>query len=103
MLANKASVRLTHPSLSRFGHRRRIVADCYLLPMASAHRDEIVDVALDAATPILGMLEKVLDLVPVPGLGLIPKALSVLVDAVKVSRSPCSDKQHIYFLGFIRV
>lgn len=50
----------------------------------SRRRAEIVDVTLDAAAPILDILETALDLAPVPGLGLIPKALSALVDRVKV-------------------
>lgn len=53
--------------------------------MPSSRRPgENIDAALDAATPILDILETALDLAPVPGLGLIPKALSAVVDRVKV-------------------
>ena len=45
----------------------------------------LVDVLLDVATPILDLLEQGLDLAPIPGLGLIPKALSTIVDQVKVT------------------
>ncbi|GJE87857.1 AAA-16 domain-containing protein [Phanerochaete sordida] len=48
---------------------------------------EMLDTALDFASPVLDVLETGLDLVPVPGLGLIPKALSVIVDSVKVARA----------------
>ena len=54
--------------------------------MSRTGPNETVDVLLDIATPILDLLEQGLNLVPVPGLGLIPKALSVVVDQVKVSR-----------------
>ena len=43
-----------------------------------------IDVALDVAAPILDFLESALDLAPVPGLGLIPKALSTVVEDIKV-------------------
>ena len=48
-------------------------------------RDENFDVVLGAAAPILDILETALDLALVPGLGFIPKALSVLVERVKVN------------------
>ena len=47
---------------------------------------ETIDIALDTAAPILDILETTLDLAPMPGLGLIPKALSALVDRVKAGR-----------------
>ena len=50
----------------------------------SYRHDETIGIVLDTATPILDILETALDLVPVPGLGLIPKALSTLVERVKV-------------------
>ena len=62
--------------------------------MASGRPGETIDLALGAAAPILDILETALDLAPVPGLGLIPKALSALVDRVKVrsivNPSPCA-------------
>ena len=64
--------------------------------MTPTRRDEPVDAALNTATPILYILGKLLDLSPVPGLGLIPEGLSALVDRIKVSLtgSQCSDEQH---------
>ncbi|EKM60175.1 uncharacterized protein PHACADRAFT_189303 [Phanerochaete carnosa HHB-10118-sp] len=50
-------------------------------------RDEISDIALGAAKPILDVLETALDLAPVPGLGLIPKALSTIIDIVEAARA----------------
>ena len=59
--------------------------------MASGRcKGEQLDIALDAAGPVLAILEKGLELVPVPGLGMIPKALSLIVDKVKVSASSLS-------------
>ena len=53
--------------------------------MSHTPPNETVDVLLDVATPILDLLEQGLDLAPIPGLGLIPKALSTIVDQVKVT------------------
>ena len=55
--------------------------------MSRIPRNETVDIALDIAKPILDLLEQGLELAPVPGLGLVPKALSMIVDQVKVSTS----------------
>lgn len=56
--------------------------------MVSSRRPgKTIDLALGAAAPVLDILEAALDLAPVPGLSLVPKALSVLVDKVKVCRS----------------
>ena len=54
--------------------------------MSRTGLNETVDVLLDISTPILDLLEQGLNLAPVPGLGLIPKALSAVVDQVKVNR-----------------
>lgn len=48
-------------------------------------RGEALDAVLDNATPVLEFAESALDFVPVPGLSLVAKALSVLLNGVKVS------------------
>ncbi|GJE92344.1 AAA-16 domain-containing protein [Phanerochaete sordida] len=53
----------------------------------SARGGQVVDSVLDASGPVLDVLETALELVPVPGLGLIPKALSVIVEDVKTARA----------------
>ena len=55
------------------------------MPKGRHNRNKMVDLALDAAPPLLDFAENALELVPVPGLPLIAKSLSVLVDRVKVS------------------
>ncbi|KAJ6507520.1 hypothetical protein DFH09DRAFT_1334620 [Mycena vulgaris] len=47
--------------------------------MAPARLGEALDVALDNATPVLEFAQSALDLVPVPGLSLVAKGLSVLL------------------------
>jgi hypothetical protein len=56
--------------------------------MSRSRRGQAVDAALDNATPVLEFAGEVLNLVPVPGLPLVAKGLSVLLDGVKVSRAP---------------
>ena len=55
------------------------------MPKSRRKRNVVVDLVLDVAPPLLDLAENALDLVPVPGLPLIAKGLSVLVDRVKVS------------------
>lgn len=50
----------------------------------SLQHDAAADVALGIAGPVLDVLETGLELVPVPGLGLVPKSLSAILDVVKV-------------------
>ncbi|KAF7362593.1 AAA-16 domain-containing protein [Mycena venus] len=52
-----------------------------------ARLGEVLDVALDNATPVLEFTGSVLDLVPVPGLSLVAKGLSVLLAGVKDTRA----------------
>ena len=49
-----------------------------------ARVEVVLDITLGAAKPILEFLEPALDLAPVPGLGLIPKALSAVLERVEV-------------------
>ena len=51
---------------------------------SSRRRDENIDLALGAATPVLDVLKEALCLTPFASFGLIPTALSRVVDAVKV-------------------
>ncbi|GJE96930.1 hypothetical protein PsYK624_131380 [Phanerochaete sordida] len=53
---------------------------------SNTRRDRIIDSALEVADPALDVLDTVLDIVSVPGLGLIPKALSGVVAQVKLAR-----------------
>jgi hypothetical protein len=53
--------------------------------MSPGRRGEALDAVLDNATPVLEFAEISLDFIPVPGLSLVAKALSVLLDGVKVS------------------
>ncbi|KAJ7107596.1 hypothetical protein C8R44DRAFT_322435 [Mycena epipterygia] len=55
--------------------------------MAPGGLGKALDVALDNATPVLEFAESALDLVPVPGLSLVAKGLSVLVAGVKDTRA----------------
>ncbi|KAJ7856339.1 hypothetical protein B0H13DRAFT_1727815 [Mycena leptocephala] len=55
--------------------------------MPPNRRGQAFDVALDNATPVLEFAGDVLNLVPVPGLSLVAKGLSVLLDGVKNARA----------------
>ncbi|KAJ7879047.1 hypothetical protein B0H14DRAFT_3435286 [Mycena olivaceomarginata] len=55
--------------------------------MAPVRLGEAFNVALDNATPVLEFTGSVLDLVPVPGLSLVAKGLSVLLAGVKDTRA----------------
>ncbi|KAJ7301321.1 hypothetical protein DFH08DRAFT_946105 [Mycena albidolilacea] len=55
--------------------------------MSPDRRGEALDAVLDNATPVLEFAESALDFVPVPGLSLVAKALSVLLDGVKNARA----------------
>jgi hypothetical protein len=70
--------------------RRPYAASTLSLPLAMPpnRRGQAFDVALDNATPVLEFAGDVLNLVPVPGLSLVAKGLSVLLDGVKASRPP---------------
>ncbi|KAF7362592.1 NACHT domain-containing protein [Mycena venus] len=50
-----------------------------------ARLEGVLDIALDNATPVLEFTGSALDLVPVPGLSLVAKGLSVLLAGVKAS------------------
>ncbi|KAJ7034483.1 hypothetical protein C8F04DRAFT_1349114 [Mycena alexandri] len=54
--------------------------------MSPDRRGKALDVGLDIATPVLELAESALALVPVPGLSLVAKGLSTLVDRVKDAR-----------------
>ncbi|CDO74145.1 hypothetical protein BN946_scf185043.g195 [Trametes cinnabarina] len=47
---------------------------------------EFINVTADVATPVLDILEPALALVPIPGLGLIPKSLSIVLKNVERAR-----------------
>ncbi|KAF8217331.1 hypothetical protein K438DRAFT_1704370 [Mycena galopus ATCC 62051] len=68
--------------------------------MSPNWRSEALDVVLDNATPVLEFAESALDLVPVPGLSLVAKALSALLDGVKNAR--VNDGTHRAFMDEVK-
>ncbi|EKM50104.1 uncharacterized protein PHACADRAFT_213866 [Phanerochaete carnosa HHB-10118-sp] len=57
------------------------------IPASRSRCMELVDIALDTATPFFELAESVLELVPVPGLPSIAKSLAIIVDRVKDART----------------
>ncbi|GJE85601.1 NACHT domain-containing protein [Phanerochaete sordida] len=72
-----------------------------MLPERRRNGRRALDTALDVAGPVLDALEVGLGLTPVPGLDLIPKALSGVVKKVKVARA--NEEQREKFLETVRL
>ncbi|GJE85619.1 AAA-16 domain-containing protein [Phanerochaete sordida] len=72
-----------------------------MLPEPRRNGRRAMDTALDVAGPVLDALEAGLGLSPVPGLELIPKALSAVVKKVKVARA--NEEQREAFLDTVRL